>query len=107
MHEELLADLNAASGLDWSRAAIGLRPRESPRRGIHMAAGRPGPGWLEAPPAHRLPTINISPGTRVPRCETQDTAVASLLAQFHTLTHPAPLPEATPAPIPIPFADRT
>lgn len=54
LHEVLLAELNAASRLDWSRCVVDSSHVRALKGGSTRAlAGRPGPGLLQASPDHR------------------------------------------------------
>jgi transposase len=54
LHEALLAELNAAGALDWSRAVIDSSQVRAVKGGPKRArAGRPRPAGLQAPPDHR------------------------------------------------------
>lgn len=54
LHEVLLAELNAAARLDWSRCVVDSSHVRALRGGLHRPlAGRPGPSRLQAPPDHR------------------------------------------------------
>ncbi|MFJ3106153.1 IS5 family transposase [Streptomyces sp. NPDC086835] len=54
LHEVLLAELNAAAKLDWSRCVVDSSHVRALKRGAHgPVAGRPGPSRLETPPHHR------------------------------------------------------
>lgn len=56
LHEVLLAELNAASRLDWSRCVVDSSHVTASKGGSTRAvAGRPGPGRLETPSDHRRP----------------------------------------------------
>ncbi|GHG74404.1 hypothetical protein GCM10018980_71270 [Streptomyces capoamus] len=54
LHKVLLAELNAASRMDWSRCVVDSSHVKAKKGAAHgPVAGRPGPGRLQAPPDHR------------------------------------------------------